>query len=283
MSQSGITEYLRPATLHEAWAYISGGDPKVKLLSGGADLTINAPPEVTTLVDIGRVLDRAIHTGTDGAVHIGAGATLAEVLEHPSLAGYASGVVPEMMVHVGSPLLRNFSTIGGHLARGRLSDVVPVLIALDAQVTAYRNRSTIELSLAEYLAGRHNERPHILTFVRLPALDDPVAAAYLRIARTSFDFPILNCCCRVDGSADAVAGVHIVCGATPRVAERANQAEAIIREHGLNPSSIAEAGRVAGEEVPTGSGWVASADYRSHLVEVLVGRCLTTVMERLPI
>ncbi len=38
---------------------------------------------------------------------------------------------------MGSPLLRNAATIGGHLARRRYSDIVPVLLALDATVTVF--------------------------------------------------------------------------------------------------------------------------------------------------
>jgi CO/xanthine dehydrogenase FAD-binding subunit len=50
---------------------------------------------------------------------------------------------------------------------------------------------------------------------------------------------------------------------------------------GLGDDTIETAARVAREEIATGSGWVASAEYRSHLVEVLVARCLQDVRERL--
>ena len=281
MSRPGISEYLRPASLDEAWRRIADGAPSVRLLSGGSDLTISAPPEVTTLVDIGKALDAAIITADDGSAHIGAGATLTAVLEHPVLVAHAGGVIPEMMVQVGSPLLRNTATIGGHLARGRLSDVVPVFIALDAEVRIHRDGGQTSMSLSRYLSERHNTQPHILTEIRLPALPGSSAAAFRRVARTAFDFPILNACCRVDLGPQGVDQVRIVCGATPHLAHRAAQAEASVRSGGLSPSSIETASRLAGAEVPTESGWVASAEYRSHLVEVLVARCLTTVAERL--
>jgi CO/xanthine dehydrogenase FAD-binding subunit len=281
VSRPGISEYLRPASLDEAWRRIADGAPSVRLLSGGSDLTISAPPEVTTLVDIGKALDAAIATADDGSVHIGAGATLTAVLEHPALVAHAGGVIPEMMVQVGSPLLRNSATIGGHLARGRLSDVVPVLIALDAEVRLYRDGGDTSMSLSRYLSEQHNTRPHILIEVRLPALPGSSAAAFRRVARTAFDFPILNACCRVDLGPQGVDQVRIVCGATPQLSQRASQAEASVRSGGLSPSSIETASRLAGAEIPTASGWVASAEYRSHLVEVLVARCLTTVVERL--
>lgn len=281
MSRPGITEYLRPASLEDAWQHIASGSPTVRLLSGGSDLTISAPPEVTTLIDIGGILDQGVESNEDGSIRIGAGATLTALLEHPALAAHAAGVVPEMMIHVGSPLLRNFATIGGHLARGRLSDVVPVFVALDAQVTVYRDTGAGAISLADYLDGRHNEQPHILIGVVLPGLGAGSAAAFHRISRTAFDFPILNVCCRADRSAGGVDRARIVCGATPHVAQRAHRAEALIAAEGLGDDTVQEAARVARDEIATGSGWVASSEYRSHLVEVLVGRCLRDVRERL--
>ena len=108
MSKPGISTYHRPDNLEEAWTHVAGGDPSVRLLSGGADLTIHAPPEVTTLVDVGRILDREIVVSPDGSIRVGAMATLTDFMEHPTIAAHGHGVVPEMMVHVGNPLLRNF-------------------------------------------------------------------------------------------------------------------------------------------------------------------------------
>lgn len=282
MSKPSITEYHRPTTIEEAWQRVSPGDPAVRVLSGGADLTIHAPSHITTLVDVSRVLDDSIEVADDGTIRIGAMTTLTDVMEHPEVSRYAAGVVPEMMVHVGNPLLRNFSTLGGHVARGKLSDAIPVLLALDAEVSIYQGGET-RLSLADYYEGRHHSDPHILTNLWLDRPADRSAAAFLRFARTAFDFPLLNACARVDLDGDEVAEVRIVCGATPRRSHRANEAESAIREDGLTHAGIDHAARLAREEVPTGSGWVASAEYRSQLVEVLTKRCLTKAAERLEV
>lgn len=280
MSKPGITEYIRPADLDEAWRHISPGDPGVRLLSGGADLTIHAPPEVSTLVDVGRILDKTISIENDGAIRIGAMATLTDVLDHPEIASVGGGVVPEMMVHVGNPLLRNFSTIGGHVARGKLSDVVPVLLALDTDVHLF-DGETRTVGLDEYYSSDLVKDPHIVTALTLRALPPRSAAAFLRFARTAFDFAILNVACRVDLDGPDVAKARIVLGATPRRSQRASKAESHLLESGLSDVSIEEAGSIAKDEIWTGGGWVVSAEYRSHLVEVLTRRCLGIVAERL--
>ena len=90
----------------------------------------------------------------DRGFAIGATATLTDMLEHPGLAAHLDGVVAKMLGGVGSPLLRNAATIGGHLARGRYSDVVPVLLALDATITVFDGSEQIMPLAAYYAEGR---------------------------------------------------------------------------------------------------------------------------------
>lgn len=280
MTRRHITEYLRAGGLDEAWERLTGGEGAVRVLTGGTDLTISAPPEVTTLVDLAGCLDRSIQAGDDGSIRIGAMATLTAMLESPEMAAYATGVVPEMLADVGNPLLRNVATIGGHVARGRLSDVVPVLVALDAEIRIYRGEEEL-LSLARYYENEIHKSPHLVTGLVLPGLASGTASAFLRFARTAFDFPLLNVCCRASLDGPLVTGVRIVCGATPLVAQRASDAESWIMEHGIGARPIATAARMARGEITTRDGWVASAEYRSHLVEILTERCLTEVARRL--
>lgn len=280
MTRSHIQAYHRPEALSEAWRFVADGDPEVRLLSGGADLTIHCPPEVTTLVDVSRVIDADIVVGEDGTITFGGMATLSAVMEHGTVASLCSGVIPEMMVHVGNPLLRNFSTIGGHLARGKLSDVVPVFLTLDAGVELF-DGSVSKMPLNEYYSSGRNTLPHILTSVTLPPQPERSAASFLRFSRTAFDFPIINCCCRVAIEGNEITAASIVLGATPDRGQWATDAAATITEEGLGDDAITAAAGLARDEITTGSGWVASGEYRSHLVGVLVTRCLETVRDRL--
>lgn len=280
MSRRSISDYVRATSIEEAWERIETGNGAVRVLSGGTDLTISAPPEVTSLVDLAACLDHSIEGLDDGSIRIGSMATLTDMLNSSELAGHASGVVAEMLSDVGNPLLRNLSSIGGHVARGRLSDVVPVLIALDARIGSYRGESA-HMPLARYYEDEIHRTPNLVTELVLPTLANPTASAFLRFARTAFDFPMLNVCCRASLDGRLVTDVRIVCGATPLLAQRAVDAEAWIAEHGLSPGAISTAARMARGEITTRTGWVASAEYRSHLVEVLVERCLTETARRL--
>jgi CO/xanthine dehydrogenase FAD-binding subunit len=177
---------------------------------------------------------------------------------------------------VGNPLLRNFSTIGGHMARGKLSDVVPVFLALDCEVHFYDGTNRSSALGAYYEEGAHRA-PHIVTALTLAPLPERSAAAFIRFAKTVFDFPLLNVACRVDDGGE----IRIVFGATPRRSQRAPMAESIIAQHGLTDAAINQAALAARGEIRTGGGWVASPEYRTQLVEVLARRCLGLVAERM--
>ncbi len=275
MSRTQIAEYARPESLNEAWGFVAAAGPSMRLVAGGSDLTIASPPEVTRLVDLSGALSNEIRVTADGEINIGAMATLSAIAEHRTIASHASGVVAAMMTDVGSPLLRNTATIGGHLARGKLSDIIPVFIALDAEATTYTGELHT-MTLAEYYDDAVNKQPHILTNIRLPPLPH-ATAAFLRLSRTAFDFPIINACCRVDFDGDLVTDARIVLGATPLRSQRASAAEAVVTAADLTPDGIAAAAEAARAEITTKGGWTASAEYRTHLVAVLVERCLRQI------
>jgi CO/xanthine dehydrogenase FAD-binding subunit len=250
----------------------------VRLLGGGTDLVVGCPPEVTTLVDLGHAGLDAITVDGDGTLRLGAMATFTELLEHPGVRAYATGVLAQMLGQVGSVLHRNSATLGGHLARGRMSDVIPVLVALDATVVTYAGEERT-LPLPEYLATTAG--PHIVTAVRLPPLPGRTAAAFLRFSRTSFDHAILNGCCRVTLDGDVVSGARIVVGETAVLGRRITSAEEVLVGDPLEERTIEAAARATEDTVETRGDWVASAEYRRHLAGVTVRRCLLEVAQRL--
>lgn len=277
MPVTQIRAFHRPDRIQQVWHLLEEG-PQVRLVGGGTDLTIHCPPEVRVLVDLSRLGIDAIEVADDGAIRIGAMATLTDMLEHPALREYDSGVIPEMMVHVGSPLLRNAATIGGHLARGYLSDVVPVLLALDAEVEVFDGETRMQLLDTYYHDGIH-DTPHIVTAVELPPVRDG-AAAFLRFSRTGYDHAIVNTACRVAVDDGTVSFARVAVGAGPGVARVLDPAAERLKGSGLSDDDIAQAAMMAAE-IETHSNWIASAEYRSHLAVTLVERCLRLARDRL--
>lgn len=276
MSLAGITTYLRPPTLSEAYAALGEGAIPV---SGGTDAILHAPSGTTTLVDLTGLPLRYIRH--EGGFAVGATTTLTEILEHSGLARHMNGVIPEMLRQVGSPLLRNAATIGGHLARGRFSDVVPVLLALDASLTYYDGTEhTVPLSRF-YGEGLHRNRV-LITEVTIPPAAPHSAASFLKLSRTAFDMAQLNCAIVVTLSRGGlVTSCRIVVGETPALGAAVAEAERALEGRTLEDDTIAAVAAAAAAAIPAGSDQRASAEYRRALCSVAVRRCLEEVRSHL--
>ncbi|MFH2072858.1 MAG: FAD binding domain-containing protein [Actinomycetota bacterium] len=279
MSLTNIETFVHPRTVEEAFAAL--GDHATPI-SGGTDVMLRNPKSSTTLVDL-MALPLADITESATGFSIGANATLTAMAEHQGLAAHLGGVLPEMLVHVGSPLLRNVATLGGHLARGRLSDVVPVLVALDADILWYDGGHRSGPIARFYESGAHATRM-LITGVTIPTATGNSAGAFHKFLRTFFDIALLNAACvlRVDG-AGAIDSARVVVGETPSLGMRVDEAEAALIGGPPDPGAFAAAGRIARDLVVTRSDSRASAEYRSQLAGVAVERCLAKAASRLEV
>ncbi len=277
MSVSNIEALVHPTTIEEAFAAL--GDDALPI-AGGTDVMLHNRKRPTTLVDL-MGLPLADITRSDDGFTVGANATLTAMLEHPGLAGHLGGVLPEMLVHVGSPLLRNVATLGGHLARGRLSDVIPVLAALDTTIHWYDGQDR-KGPISSFYDEEHHRTRMLITGVTIPTLDGHAAAGFHKFLRTFFDLALLNGACVLRIDDDAIVDVaRVVIGETPSLATTATEAEQFLVGGPPTTTAFVEAGRIARAEVKTRADSRASAEYRSQLVGVAVERCLTKVAARL--
>lgn len=270
--------YVQPDSVAAAFAELTAGNGTARLVGGGTNVILHSPRSASRLIDLSGLPLREVSEDAD-TVRIGAMATLTELLEHPLLASYAGGVMAGMLVQVGSPLLRNVATIGGHLARGRLSDVVPVLLVLDAAIEFHdgEDRAT---TLAEFFAAGEHRRPMIITAVTLPAVASGISA-FEKFERTAFDIAMLNVAAYVELSDGHVRVARIAVGETPALARLVPEAAAALGGMLLEPGVVDGAARIAAATVPTADDARAAADYRTHLIGVGVRRCLTRIAERI--
>ncbi len=279
MSVTQIQQYDRPSSVDAAWQLLQQGDGAAQLLGGGTDLVVRCPPEVTALVDLSDAGLRYVESTTDGGLRLGAMSTFTDLLEHPAVVTHTTGVLGEMLAQVGSVLHRNSATIGGHVVRSRLSDVLPVLLALDVTLLLYDGTER-ELGIGEYLDGGLG--PHVVVEIRIPPRVEGSAAAFTRFARTAFDHALVNGCCRVDVRDGVITAARVVVGESSAVGRRVPPVEEVLVGASLTPETIDTAVAATRRAVDLHGDWIASAEYRQHLAGVVTERCLRTVAERLP-
>lgn len=135
-------EYCEPTTLQEAIDALKTAEDGVKLLAGGTDLLVNAreghPYRELTIVDIYGLPELCRIEEMDGWIAIGAGVTHTQI-EQSALIREKAGVLADACRTVGSPQIRNHSTIGGNIANASpAADSLAALSVLEAEVEVNR-------------------------------------------------------------------------------------------------------------------------------------------------
>ena len=279
MVETQIREYWRPASVEEAWAVLAERGSAAKPIGGGIDAMLYPAPETTTLVDLSGA-GLSYVRGEDGLA-IGAATTFTEIVESPLAGKYLGGVLIEVLEKVASPLQRNLGTIGGTLGSAHpWSDVIPLLLALDAALSVYDGRQR-RLPLTEYLADRARERRGLIVDVRLPTPPETSACAFEAFGTTGFDVAVLNCACFVSFDAGRCASARIAVGGTPALAARLPAVEESLIGRPLDEDAVGRAAALAGEAIDARDDRRATAAYRRVLADVGVSRCLRRVAERL--
>ena len=277
---TNVQTYQRPTSVEEAWHLLKEGGKSAKLVGGGVDVGLFAPPRISTLIDLTLISDRIIEPRDDGLV-IGAGVTLSELLESPLAREYLGGIVVDTLGQVASPLQRNAATVGGSLAGTHpWSDVTTLFLSLGACMTQYEGELR-SVSLEKLLGQRGIIDRSIITEVVLPVPAERTFASFEKFVRTGFDVGMLNCACRLTISDNGCEDVRIVFGGTPDIGHRLEALEKALTGVRLDRATIESAAELAAEAIPARDDVRASAGYRRTLAAAGVRRCLMRIAHRM--
>jgi carbon-monoxide dehydrogenase medium subunit len=198
-------------------------------------------------------------------------ATSPLVQEHNPLLSRAASLI-------GDPQVRHRGTIGGSLAHGDpASDLPAVLLALDGEVDIAGAGGMRTVAGRDFFHGVFETAVgpgEMLTEVRVPKLTGDHVWSYLKFRRRAQDWATVGVAALARRSNGGVAepAIGLVnMGATPL---RAAQAEAAWAAGAADPGDVAD----QGTEPPSDTN--GSADYRRHLVKVLVRRAVEEAAQR---
>lgn len=255
-----IAQYTKAQTLAEAWELHQKKGSVV--LGGCCWLRLSPQRIIRQAVDLSALPLYDIEE-TDAAFRIGAMVSLRELEVCPALNACTQGAAKEALRHIVGVQFRNLATIGGSLCgRFGFSDVLTLLLALDASVVLYKGG---EMKLAEFAeAGPGSD---ILTHVIVPKTSCQTAYASLRLNAT--DFPVIAC-------AVSRAGEEIRCaiGARPARAQVLCTSRQAVKAMGAEAAARQWAGALTYQSNTRGS-----AEYRRDMAEVLSRRLLQKVLE----
>jgi aerobic carbon-monoxide dehydrogenase medium subunit len=251
-----------------------GGD--AKLLAGGHSLIPALKLRIarpSLLVDIGRLSDLAYVEDVGTQVAIGALTRHAAVASDPLLQEHCP-IVSFTAAQIGDPQVRNRGTLGGTLSHGDpASDMPAVMLALGAELVARGKGGERTIPATEFFTGVFETAlgpDDVLVEVRVPKLGASTGWAYLKANRRAQDWATVGVAALVHRDDGKVAGASIGLvnmGGTPLRARAAEDALA-------GGASAADAAALAAEGAEPPSDLAGSAEYRTHLAQVLTRRAL---------
>jgi aerobic carbon-monoxide dehydrogenase medium subunit len=222
------------------------------------------------LVDIGRIEGLSYVRDAGDGIAIGAltrhhdVATAPLLQEHNPLVAYAAGTI-------GDPQVRHCGTIGGSLAHGDpASDLPAVLLALEGEIDVAGPNGARTIGARDFFVGVFQTAlgpQELVTEVRVPRLTGEHVWSFQKYRRRAQDWATVGVAAvarRQNGGVANAAIALVNMGATPL---RATAAEAAWNA-GEDP------GAAAAEGTQPPSDTFASAEFRRHLVQVLVQRAV---------
>lgn len=282
-------EYFAPTTVEEALEHLSNLGYGGKVLAGGQSLipAMNfrmARPGA--LVDLNGVPELAyIKPTADGGLAIGT-MTRDSKVEHSPEVAKRFPLLPEVMPNIAHPQIRNRGTFGGSIAHADPAGQLPAIsIVLNANLKVLKKGGERWVKAEEFFVGPFMtvlEPEEMLAEVVLPGLPPRTGSSYQQVSRQKGGYSLAAVASVVTldeaGKCTNARMVMISVGDVPILSAAALR---ILVGQKPTPEAIAEVAEIAAsQEIDPGTDIHATAEYRRHLIRVLVRRSLTTAFER---
>ncbi|MFG1954840.1 FAD binding domain-containing protein [Micromonospora sp. NPDC048830] len=286
--RSAAHDYIRVDDVEHALAVLSAEGDGAKLLAGGQSLVPMmhlrlARPRL--LVDIGRISGlRGVRI--DGSrVAIGALTTHAD-LEAGPVGEPARSLLPvlgEAAAHIGHLPIRTRGTIGGSVAHADASaEWCLVARLLDATIVARSSRGERRIPAAAFFHGflaTALDPDEMVTGIEIDP--PPGVSRFIEFTRSYGDFAIASAAVVLAAEGGVCTHARVALGGVASVPVRLEQLETLLTGALLDEALIEDAAWQVSTLIEPASTIYASAEYRRHLVGVLVKRALLAARDDL--
>ncbi len=279
--------YFEPTTVEEACQVLSEYGSGAMVVAGAQSAMLRlhslllSPQALVNVLNVAGLNGIEVNNGT--GLSIGALVTLRD-LERSPLVQQRCPALHEAVSSVSDVQVRNAATMGGHIGTAHpASDILPVLIALNATVTtrSVSGNRTIAVESLIVDAFRTTLQPNeLVTQVDVPPQPARTGSGYARFSIRDGDFPIVGAAAALTLSQFGVCReARLVLTSVGPAPVRTARAEQRLVGSPLRQEDIRDAARIAAEEIdPTGE-IMASAEYEKHLVGVMTRYALEKAME----
>lgn len=265
---------LRPQTLGEALASLSGSQGQTKLLAGGTDLVVKLKEglvEPAALVDLTALKELQSITSEDGFIKIGAACTLTKIAESQLIRKHGF-CLAQAASEVGAEQIRNRATIGGNIGNASpAADTVPALIALGAMAAIAGQNGVKHVPVEQLFTGPGKTilaPTEIITHLAFPIPGANESGFYLKLGRRKAQaISVVNMAAVValDEQKQKFAGARMAIGSVAPTVLRLKQAEDALIGREISMITIDAAAAIVEESIKPISDVRASAEYRKKV------------------
>jgi carbon-monoxide dehydrogenase medium subunit len=284
-------EYVKPASLSEACAFLAEHDGAAKPFSGGTDSFVRLRDGVLKLdylVDIkGLEGTKELSFDSKKGLTIGAAVTMNQVAKHPDVIQLYPNLVQAANT-VASYQLRNRATIIGNICNASpAGDTIGTCMILDGvlNIKGTEGERTIPLNAFFLAPGRTVLKAgEVVTSITLPPPPAGMVGVYKKLGRNQMsDLSIVGVAVLGYPSAKSPSGYafRIALASVAPVPMEALKAEAILSEKKITAETIADAAVAAMDAVTPIDDVRGSARYRKLMVRNLTREALTEVWAKL--
>jgi CO/xanthine dehydrogenase FAD-binding subunit len=283
-------DYQAPKTLAEAVALLGQAGDRGRPLAGGTDLIAQLREgrrQLDLVVDV-KYVPEVNELSFDPArgLRLGAAVPCYRIYEHPDLPAAYPGLIDAVSL-VGGVQIQSRASVGGNLCNASpAADTVPPLIALGAVCQIAGPGGSREVPVEEFCTapGRTTLKPgELLVSLTLPPPAPGRGSAYLRfIPRNEMDIAVAGAgvSLTLDESRQRCTAARIALAAVAPTPLLAGEAGTALVDGPLAEALFDAAAEKAREAARPISDMRGDADYRRHLVGVLVKRALRTALQR---
>lgn len=283
-------EYAAATSVDEAVSLLSARGPSAKLLAGGTDILVQLREglrDADLVLDVKKIPEvMAYSFDPKRGLRLGAGTPCSKIYGDAAIAKAYPALADSARI-IGGWQIQSRASVGGNLCNSSpAADSIPALIALDAKCQIAGPSGRRSVNVAEFCTapGRNVlSRGEILVSLEFPAPAAHSGSRYLRfIPRNEMDIAVVGAAAwvRLNDAGDTIAEARLALAAVAPTPVLAAEAGAWLAGKPATEATFAEAGRLARGSAKPISDMRGPAEYRLHLVGVLVSRALSGAVER---
>lgn len=283
-------QYAAAGSIDEAVGLLAARGDRAKILAGGTDILVQLREglrDADLIVDIKKIPElMEVKYDAAGGLTLGASVPCYRIYRDAKIAAAYPALADSARI-IGGWQIQSRGSIGGNLCNSSpAADSIPSLIALDAQavIAGADGRRTVPVAEFCTAPGRNVlKRGELLAAIKFPPVAKHEGSRYLRfIPRNEMDIAVVGAAAwvRLNAKGDTIEAARLALAAVAPTPLAATDVGAWLAGKPATQATFDEAGAKARQLAKPISDMRGPAEYRTHLIGVMVARALAGAVER---